>query len=304
MKNKKSRDKRRTSLFIFFCIFIFIAAGLFAYFAFKKIEFNPAEFFNNSSPQVTQRPEEPAAADDEDAAPPQDETDEYAAVPFYLHEKRSRYISYHAMRPTLGIETIVWHVNADLHLTMFEDAKILDDENPLLVNPFNRLPETYEPAELVEVDSYGRLVTPETRTAFFLLRDAIRLEGYDVSVQSAYRTYEYQAGLYERSGGSGTVAPPGFSEHHTGRAVDLWGPGGLLDNDPGKPPSNEGIWVANNCHRFGFIVRYPAGADHITGYPYEPWHITYVGEEISNAMHVQNILTLEEFLAKNPGIKK
>lgn len=55
-------------------------------------------------------------------------------------------------------------------------------------------------------------------------------------------------------------------------------------------------WAKANAHRFGFIVRYPPGAQHITGYTYEPWHLRYVGVDAATDMAARGI-TLEEYLA-------
>ena len=68
----------------------------------------------------------------------------------------------------------------------------------------------------------------------------------------------------------------------------------------------EGIWLKNNCHLYGFIIRYPEGKEHITGYGYEPWHIRYIDDtdaakEIMDDEYYeykdgQNILTLTKKL--------
>ena len=59
--------------------------------------------------------------------------------------------------------------------------------------------------------------------------------------------------------------------------------------------SPEGIWVAQHCHEYGFIVRYPKDKTHITGYIYEPWHLRYVGLEAANEI-TQLGVTLEEYI--------
>jgi D-alanyl-D-alanine carboxypeptidase len=120
-----------------------------------------------------------------------------------------------------------------------------------------------------------------------------------LSITSAFRTAERQRQLFSRNGyRDGAIARPYHSEHQTGRALDLWGPGGLLD---ARGPSPTGLWVADNAHYYGFIIRYRAETTHITGYIHEPWHITYVGTAISMYMFENNILSLEEFVGRNPG---
>jgi D-alanyl-D-alanine carboxypeptidase len=123
-------------------------------------------------------------------------------------------------------------------------------------------------------------------------------QGHNLYVQSAYRTIERQRELYSQAGGDGAVARPGYSEHHTGRALDLGGPGGLLDQ---HGATGTGRWVAENAYLYGFIVRYTAANQHVTGYKDEPWHITFVGEAIAMAMARGGYGSLEEYIAKNPG---
>ena len=59
-----------------------------------------------------------------------------------------------------------------------------------------------------------------------------------------------------------------------------------------------GLWVNDNCYKYGFIVRYQQDIVPLTGYKYEPWHITYVGVEVSTAMHELGITCLEEYTVK------
>ena len=59
--------------------------------------------------------------------------------------------------------------------------------------------------------------------------------------------------------------------------------------------TDEGIWLTENCYKYGFIIRYPEDKTEITGYIYEPWHIRYLGESTAKLVHDSG-LTLEEFL--------
>ena len=90
-------------------------------------------------------------------------------------------------------------------------------------------------------------------------------------------------------------APHNASEHTSGLALDLvgieWSEG--LHTDYAYQPSAQ--WLANNAHRFGFILRYMEGKSDITGYHYEPWHFRYVGKEHATFMYKHG-LTLEEYL--------
>lgn len=118
---------------------------------------------------------------------------------------------------------------------------------------------------------------------------------------SGYRSYQYQSNLYQNyvnSYGQASAdtfsARPGYSEHQTGLAFDLIQPNGALLESP-----NEAQWVAQNAHKYGFIVRYQSGKESITGYMAEPWHVRYIGSEATNIY--QSGLTLEEYLHVEGG---
>ena len=135
-----------------------------------------------------------------------------------------------------------------------------------------------------------------------LFAAAMQEQEYALYGVSGYRSYATQEAIYKRrvkaSGDSAKkwVAPPGHSEHHTGLAMDITG-GSLRSKDLSSSfgDTPEGIWVAENGHRFGFIIRYQKGWEKKTGYAYEPWHIRYVGIEHATAMYEMQI-TLEEYL--------
>ena len=84
-------------------------------------------------------------------------------------------------------------------------------------------------------------------------------------------------------------ARPGTSEHQTGLAMDV----GWIDDSYGDTPS--GKWLAANCYKYGFIIRYPKNKESITGYKYEPWHIRYLGTDIAKDVYDSG-LCLEEYL--------
>lgn len=86
----------------------------------------------------------------------------------------------------------------------------------------------------------------------------------------------------------------GHSEHQTGLTVDL----DSFSESYGATP--QGIWLAENCWRYGFIIRYPKGKEDITGYTYEPWHVRYLGKSTAKLVYNSG-LTLEEFLNVEGG---
>lgn len=90
------------------------------------------------------------------------------------------------------------------------------------------------------------------------------------------------------------VLPGGKSEHATGLALDVLAKSYRKSN-AGFADTTEGKWLAHNAHKYGFILRYPANKQHITGVIYEPWHIRYVGIEPATQMYEKG-LCLEEYL--------
>ena len=138
-----------------------------------------------------------------------------------------------------------------------------------------------------------------------------RAEGLSFTVASAYRSTDSQRQLFDedvearvsegmtedeaREETARWTMPPGCSEHETGLAVDIV----ATDNqrlDDTQEQTPETIWLHENCWRFGFILRYPAGKEDVTGIDYESWHYRYVGIEAARYLTEQQ-LTLDEFWA-------
>ena len=93
---------------------------------------------------------------------------------------------------------------------------------------------------------------------------------------------------------SRSVAIPGTSEHQLGLALDILGSGYSSLNE-GFADTKAGQWLAENCAKYGFILRYPKGKEDITGIIYEPWHFRYVGNPHALMISDEG-LTLEEYL--------
>ena len=179
----------------------------------------------------------------------------------------------------------------------------------ILVNKSNRAPVV--PVTLVKPDvtptkpelSENIYMRPEAAAALEELFQAAETEGVTLYATSGFRSYSTQKAIYERKlermdekQANASVAKPGYSEHQTGLAMDVEGESTLgtgLTAQFGESP--EGIWLAENCHRFGFIIRYPKDKKSITGYIYEPWHIRYVGREAAQEIHELDV-TFEEYI--------
>ncbi len=114
---------------------------------------------------------------------------------------------------------------------------------------------------------------------------------------SGFRPAGYQERLFERyasrygaEAASRFSARSGHSEHQTGLAADVTQAGVPFTEFGGTPASD---WVADHAWRYGYVVRYPAGGEEITGYRGEPWHLRYVGEDLAAYLHHSGD-TLEE----------
>jgi len=112
-------------------------------------------------------------------------------------------------------------------------------------------------------------------------------------VSSGFRNFYHQAYLFGDGSNSGYVMPPGHSEHQTGLAADILSVG-ISMSEFGDTP--EGQWLADNSYRYGLILRYPRGAEAITGINYEPWHFRYVGQFHAYYMRQMDFV-LEEYIA-------
>lgn len=186
----------------------------------------------------------------------------------------------------------------------------------VLVNKQRKLPENFVPSQLitpnVNFSNEGAKEKNQMKAVAALALEKLFISaeenGHILYAVSGYRSFKRQKSIYNnfvsKSGKEKAEtfsARPGTSEHQTGLAMDISveSQSFLLTEKFGETP--EGIWVKNNAHRFGFILRYPKEKVDITGYIYEPWHIRYIG--INHASYLfKNNLVLEEVI--NPPILK
>ena len=143
------------------------------------------------------------------------------------------------------------------------------------------LPSYTEASELVEVgpNLVGRMqrLTPETAAQWQAMVEAADTVGIQLLIVSGFRSFEYQAGLIRNKLEAGqSIAEilavntaPGFSEHHTGRAVDIATPGSRPLTEEFED-SNAFRWLASRAIEFGFTLTYPR--NNPWGITYEPWH--------------------------------
>lgn len=244
-------------------------------------------------------------ASEEDKVPEEEEAREertdsaFAQAASYQADKEARYQAFQAKHAELSPSEVVLRVNIGLDQPFYEGAQCIEDVTafPLLVNKYHYLPEGYVPPNLVELAT-GEQLTAQTAEAFGRLQTAANQAGHGLSINTAYRSHERQKTLYETLRKQGSpeqaelrAARPGFSEHQTGNALDV-----RSVNESGAFEETAAYqWLLENSWQYGFIIRYPKGKEEITGYQFEPWHITYVGDA-AGAMHAQGMETLEEYM--------
>ena len=209
-------------------------------------------------------------------------------------------------------------LNEDSVPAFYQD--IIQVENPdslsVLVNKNYSLPEDYEPEDLVfldvplynnDVNNEGNYLRKEAADALKELFIAAKEEGYDLIARSGYRSYETQVSLYNRYVQQDGVeaadqysARPGHSEHQTGLTIDITSESVHEGLTEAFGETEEGEWVAQNAHRFGYIIRYPQNRVSETGYQYEPWHLRYVGVKIATEIY-EDQLILEDYVLNVMG---
>lgn len=170
------------------------------------------------------------------------------------------------------------------HITQVIDGRTYID-GILIVNKSYPLPASYDPG-----------LDAEAQSAFERMQEDASDDGLFLYITSGYRSYaeqEVQYGIHVQNKGKDYAdrvsARPGFSEHQSGLSMDI------NSTEDSFADTKEARWIAENCVKYGFIIRFPKDKEDITGYAYEPWHIRYVG--IQNAKKIsESGLCLEEYL--------
>ncbi|MGL4796631.1 MAG: M15 family metallopeptidase [Paraclostridium sp.] len=193
-------------------------------------------------------------------------------------------------------DTTQQSINEEVHKKSeyIEGEKPLYIDDILVVNKEYGLPKDFIPNE-------GNLEA-EVTEAFTEMKEDAKKDGLVINIRSGYRNYDIQQQLYNdyvrRDGEENAKrysAVPGFSEHQTGLAIDITTEDRVTSIGPWFDETPQAKWIYENAYKYGFILRYPEGKEHITGYKAESWHYRYIGKEHSKNFNMNN-LTLEEYL--------
>ena len=177
----------------------------------------------------------------------------------------------------------------------------------VVVNKHRQLnPAAYVPGQLVRVQ--GERLRSQAADAYKQFAKAAKAAGVNVMPISGYRSFSEQASLYDsyvRQYGQATAdtlaARPGYSEHQTGLAMDIGNASGTCALQACFANTPAGRWAAEHGWEYGFIIRYPAGAEATTGYTYEPWHLRYIGPALALDMKNAGIAALEDYFGLEPA---
>lgn len=190
----------------------------------------------------------------------------------------------------------------------------IDNWSLLLVNSENSLPINFS-VDLIEIKNndnantylLDKRIVPYLYNMFYFAQRS----GITLNIFSGYRDVFKQIELMNNSIKKyrdnkrsikesqnlslNTIALPGFSEHHTGLAVDLYSNQTRLYDNVSFENTYAYKWLKNNSYKFGFILRYPKDKIDITNIAFEPWHYRFVGFNAAKYMYLNN-LCLEEFI--------
>lgn len=240
-----------------------------------------------------------------------EDIEEMTSLSNYWPQRAQRYVLYQGAD---SIAQRVLDVNMDLDKEPYSDSVTVTDDSDmtLLVNKSHALPEGYAPSDLEIMEQYGCVqgedyscqdvaymeLRSEALQAYYQWCQAAQEQGIYIRAIAGYRSYDYQAGLWNYNAGiygeeyaDQYYARPGQSEHNSGLAVDITF-NGYNFNEIELYDGYE--WILSSAHEYGFILRYPEDKQDITRYGYESWHFRYVGKEAAEVIY-RNNWTLEEY---------
>lgn len=166
------------------------------------------------------------------------------------------------------------------------------EETFIIVDKSHPLPESYEPTDLVPINPYPVTLTrKDLQLRSMVIPDLLAMsfaaleEGINIELSSGYRSFEYQAEVYQRNvqtygkeQADRESAQPGKSQHQLGTTLDF----GSISDAFGETAA--GRWLFSNGWRFGFSLSYPEGMEELTGYRHEIWHYRYITRAASRVV--------------------
>ncbi len=226
---------------------------------------------------------------------------------FFMPTRLERYLKLYQKNNDYTPRQVVEIVNCDADQQFYTNIGPTDLSKGILMinNKFNYLESDFVPKNLVVVDkkysTYGARMEKSAYDAFVEMCEAARKELLRIMIiaDNGYRSYYSQVAIYnykKNTYGQEVAeirgARPGHSEHQTGLAVDI----AVYPMEGNTTYSKTDMykWTIENCWDYGFIYRYQAGKEHLTGYYMEDWHYRYVGKEAALFIKEHDI-TFDEY---------
>lgn len=229
-------------------------------------------------------------------------------VQYFIYDNLYSYLDYIKQNTGISLRDAVKIINTNRDKEYYTDTIKTDTtKNELmLVNKYYYLDNEYTPSNLVTVSqkySWGKAgthkITKDTYDAFIKMWNAANEDGLYLMINSSYRTHQKQESVYkeyeekyDKEYADQYAARPGHSEHQTGYALDIFEKNNA--NIKTFHESNAYLWLKDNAHKYGFILRYELENENITGYSFESWHYRYVGERVATYIYNNNI-TFDEY---------
>lgn len=224
-----------------------------------------------------------------------DHAQKYFVADYAKLKDLNRYLAYGG-----DISEAVYAVATNQDLPEYEaDETRSDFSFDMLVNKNYAVSEDFKPDNLTETED-GFELNQEAYDAFLEMRDAAAEEGLLLEINSAYRsvaeqkeTMRTQCAEYGQAYCESHVAQPGFSEHHTGLALDIKTP-----HNGTFAYSKEFIWLKDHSQEYGFIWRYQEAKEKYTRFAEEAWHYRYVGKELAQKVKESGLSFDEYYVTK------
>ena len=228
-------------------------------------------------------------------------------IDYFNYDYIDRYIDYMNKNKDLKIEDIITRVNIGIDNDYYTNTKKSPylNKSYILVNKYYFAGKSYVPDNLEKINEKyarsGMKLVSYAKDAFEKMCKDAKEEDLNIIAMSSYRSYNYQLNLYNRylkedgqEAADSYSARPGYSEHQTGLAVDIYNG---KEDYTNFEKTKEFEWMQKNAHKYGFILRYPKDKTDLTGYVYESWHYRYVGVKIATYIK-ENNLCYEEYYVK------
>lgn len=228
---------------------------------------------------------------------------------YYIDDYLEEYLTYKTEHQDKSYKDIVTIINTHIDKPFYEyDIKTDTTLGKfVMLNKYYKADASYpNQEELITIDGKYHINGTKTKLnkecyeAFLKMFEAAKNAGseYAFKLKSAYRSYDTQVSTYNywvsldgKQVADTYSARAGYSEHQTGYAFDIRDYN-YVHEDYSK--STSFTWVSQNAHKYGFIIRFPKGKEHITGYQYESWHYRYCGIECATYIY-ENDITFEEY---------